>query len=67
MSRPRSLNYNGNFHVEDVGGGEFKLVFEFKGIKKTLPYGMSRQDLFYQKRKLQKDFEFFCNLMNIDV
>ncbi len=67
MSRPRRLNYNGNFHVIDYYG-QYRLEFEYKGKKKILPYdAMSRQGLFYKKRKLQKDFEFFCDIMDIDV
>lgn len=67
MCRPKRLNYSGNFHVvEDYG--EYVLEFQYKGIKKKLNYdNLSRQGLFYKKRKLQREFDFFCRLMDLDV
>ena len=66
MARPASLNKTGNFHVEECHGG-YVLVFEYKGKKKYLSNNLSRQGLFYQKRKLQREFNFFCRLMELDV
>ena len=66
MARPAALNKTGNFHVEERRG-DYVLVFEYKGIKKDLSNNLSRQGLFYQKRKLQREFDFFRRLMDIDV
>lgn len=69
MARPASLNKTGNFHVEERHG-DYILVFEYNGKKKEL-YNhfnhLSRQGLYYQKRKLQREFDFFRRLMDIDV
>ena len=79
MARPRALNKTGHFHVEGEPSTGYSLVFEYGKIKKIIctsskylkkePFykPLTRQGFFYRKRKLEKEFEFFADLLNIDV